>query len=174
MGNVMLPLLPVLLTTDITGTKAWGYGPTVITDVVMGIIIVVLLVDKLWHWVKTKDDNHYNRRSADNRMKNSIKTNEEKIAELETVINDIAIGVQNVLKDQLTKNHKEYMTRKPHPYMTDDEWAIWSSCYEAYQNLGGNSVVERYNRDILNKVDVVYPEDIPYHAPHNNENSNQD
>ena len=114
---------------------------------IMGIIGIILSIEKIYKWIKNKFDYAHTKVNEADDIKEKISQHVDEIKKLQEQNKIILEGIKNLLRSQLKHDCLKYVQRKS---ITQEELEEYEDTYKIYTSIGGNGAGTKYHNDVIN------------------------
>ena len=82
-------------------------------------------------------------------METTVEMDHTRLDHLEETMRKESAAMKEILKSQLMDRHDIFMSRKPQPYITKYERAVYMTTYQLYNDIDKDPNIDQFYRDIL-------------------------
>lgn len=140
----------LIITAASTGLQIFDdLNPITVINVIAALIVFVSVLDKIYKWITKKGDLFFTFRKKRNDMETTVEMDHTRLDHLEETMRKESAAMKEILKSQLMDRHDIFMSRKPQPYITKYERAVYMTTYQLYNDIDKDPNIDQFYRDIL-------------------------
>ena len=140
----------LIITAASTGLQIFDdLNPITVINVIAALIVFVSVLDKIYKWITKKGDLFFTFRKKRNDMETTVEMDHTRLDHLEETMRKESAAMKEILKSQLMDRHDIFMSRKPQPYITKYERAVYMTTYQLYNDIDKDPIIDQFYRDIL-------------------------
>ena len=140
----------LIITAASTGLQIFDdLTPITVINVIAALIVFVSVLDKIYKWITKKGDLFFTFRKKRNDMETTVEMDHTRLDRLEETMRKESAAMKEILKSQLMDRHDIFMSRKPQPYITKYERAVYMTTYQLYNDIDKDPIIDQFYRDIL-------------------------